>query len=60
VVISKVNVIYMYIYYHHYYYFMIEACKEIDENYNPPITFVIVGKRHHTRFYPQNKNDADR
>ncbi|GBB88310.1 hypothetical protein RclHR1_14880004 [Rhizophagus clarus] len=36
-----------------------EACKEIDETYNPPITFVIVGKRHHTRFYPQQKNDTD-
>ncbi|CAG8650047.1 1091_t:CDS:10, partial [Rhizophagus irregularis] len=36
-----------------------DACKEIDETYNPPITFVIVGKRHHTRFYPQQKNDTD-
>ncbi|CAG8587767.1 28631_t:CDS:10, partial [Racocetra persica] len=25
----------------------------------PPITFVVVGKRHHTRFYPQNERDAD-
>ncbi|CAG8442856.1 5379_t:CDS:10 [Scutellospora calospora] len=30
-----------------------------EENYRPPITFVVVGKRHHTRFYPQNERDAD-
>ncbi|CAG8588386.1 1538_t:CDS:10 [Diversispora eburnea] len=35
------------------------ACKKIEDNYKPPITFVIVGKRHHTRFYPQSKRDAD-
>ncbi|CAI2172161.1 19284_t:CDS:10 [Funneliformis geosporum] len=36
-----------------------EACKEIEKSYNPPITFVVVGKRHHTRFYPQQDRDAD-
>lgn len=25
----------------------------------PKITIIIVGKRHHTRFYPTNANDAD-
>ncbi|RHZ45603.1 hypothetical protein Glove_668g20 [Diversispora epigaea] len=36
-----------------------EACKKVEDNYKPPITFVIVGKRHHTRFYPQRDRDAD-
>ncbi|KAF7293020.1 Argonaute-like protein [Mycena indigotica] len=27
-------------------------------NYNPKLTIVICGKRHHTRFYPAEQNDA--
>ncbi|KAI9569067.1 Piwi domain-containing protein [Boletus coccyginus] len=26
----------------------------------PTITFIVVGKRHHVRFFPQNERDADR
>ncbi|KAN0075335.1 Piwi domain containing protein [Tylopilus felleus] len=26
----------------------------------PPLTFVVVGKRHHVRFFPQTERDADR
>ncbi|KAG2041475.1 ribonuclease H-like domain-containing protein [Suillus americanus] len=26
----------------------------------PELTFIVVGKRHHVRFFPKNKNDADR
>ncbi|CAG8587596.1 7850_t:CDS:10 [Ambispora gerdemannii] len=37
-----------------------EACGSLEETYNPPITFVVVQKRHHTRFFPVTKNDADR
>ncbi|CAG8473883.1 8152_t:CDS:10 [Acaulospora morrowiae] len=36
-----------------------DACRRIDNNYMPPITFVIVGKRHHTRFYPKQECDTD-
>ena len=25
------------------------ACTELEEGYNPPITFIVVQKRHHTR-----------
>lgn len=28
-----------------------KACKDLDENYCPPITFVIVQKRHNTRLF---------
>ncbi|KAJ7612202.1 argonaute-like protein [Roridomyces roridus] len=34
------------------------ACREVG--YNPNITLVIVGKRHHAKFFPQNPGDADR
>jgi eukaryotic translation initiation factor 2C len=37
-----------------------EACKEIDPSYNPTITFVLVQKRHHTRFFVNSNADADR
>ncbi|KAG1819562.1 ribonuclease H-like domain-containing protein [Suillus subaureus] len=26
----------------------------------PELTFIVVGKRHHVRFFPKNKNDGDR
>ncbi|XP_069977752.1 protein argonaute-2 [Penaeus vannamei] len=32
-----------------------EACKELEETYKPAITFVVVMKRHHTRFFPVNE-----
>ncbi|KAF9409905.1 Eukaryotic translation initiation factor 2C [Podila epigama] len=37
-----------------------EACRHIDPNYNPPVTFCIVKKRHHARFFPMSDKDADR
>ncbi|RGB43667.1 Piwi domain-containing protein [Rhizophagus diaphanus] len=37
-----------------------EACRSLDEKYNPTITFVVVQKRHHTRFFPINARDGDR
>lgn len=36
------------------------ACGEIDPSYNPKITFVLVQKRHHTRLFCTNPQDADR
>ncbi|ODM95231.1 Protein argonaute-2, partial [Orchesella cincta] len=37
-----------------------EACRLVQENYDPKITFLIVKKRHHTRFRPVNQRDAVR
>jgi len=37
-----------------------KACKMISEDYNPPITFVVVNKRHHMRAFGQNPRDTDR
>ncbi|CAG8475064.1 Piwi domain-containing protein [Rhizophagus irregularis DAOM 181602=DAOM 197198] len=37
-----------------------EACRSLDEKYKPTITFVVVQKRHHTRFFPTNARDGDR
>jgi len=34
------------------------ACKELG--INPTITVIVVGKRHHVRFFPQSERDADR
>ncbi|KAI8371592.1 Piwi domain-containing protein [Radiomyces spectabilis] len=36
------------------------ACASLDKNYKPPITFVVVQKRHHARFFPVEQRDADR
>jgi len=33
------------------------ACQSILPDYNPDITFVVVQKRHHTRFFPVNQQD---
>lgn len=37
-----------------------EACKEIakGEPYKPPITFIVCGKRHHTRFTPADRREG--
>ncbi|PWA99478.1 PAZ domain-containing protein [Artemisia annua] len=34
-----------------------EACLSLEENYMPPVTFIVVQKRHHTRFFPLNYSD---
>ncbi|KAJ1336803.1 hypothetical protein BSLG_006906 [Batrachochytrium salamandrivorans] len=36
------------------------ACAELDPEYRPTVTFVIVQKRHHARFFPIHPEDADR
>ncbi|KAF9927987.1 hypothetical protein BGZ67_007217, partial [Mortierella alpina] len=35
------------------------ACKSLSSDYHPPITFIVVQKRHHARFNPK-REDADR
>ncbi|GMF12856.1 unnamed protein product [Phytophthora lilii] len=37
-----------------------EACQALEVGYMPPITFVIVQKRHNTRLFPDSPKDADR
>jgi len=35
---------------------MREACKDLEEGYEPSITYLVVQKRHHTRFFPTDNN----
>jgi eukaryotic translation initiation factor 2C len=34
------------------------ACSSLDQEYKPKVTFLVVQKRHHTRFFPKSE-DAD-
>lgn len=34
-----------------------KACASLEPNYQPPVTFVVVQKRHHTRLFPNNHAD---
>ncbi|KAJ3084300.1 hypothetical protein HK102_000701 [Quaeritorhiza haematococci] len=36
------------------------ACQALEPNYRPTVTFVVVKKRHHARFFVTKKEDADR
>ncbi|CAI5536952.1 unnamed protein product, partial [Closterium sp. Naga37s-1] len=39
------------------------ACASLEESYNPLVTFAVVQKRHHTRFFPfdsRNRSTTDR
>ncbi|XP_057955884.1 protein argonaute 5-like [Malania oleifera] len=37
-----------------------KACASLEEGYLPPVTFVVVQKRHHTRFFPVDRQQTDR
>ena len=34
------------------------ACLKLEPGYNPGITFIVVQKRHHARFFVQNRDHA--
>ncbi|KAL5729468.1 Protein argonaute PNH1 [Ranunculus cassubicifolius] len=34
-----------------------KACESLEPNYQPPVTFVVVQKRHHTRLFANNHKD---
>ncbi|PUZ37585.1 hypothetical protein GQ55_9G130900 [Panicum hallii var. hallii] len=36
-----------------------KACASLEEGYLPPVTFVVVQKRHHTRLFPENHRSKD-
>ncbi|GAU41166.1 hypothetical protein TSUD_282390 [Trifolium subterraneum] len=36
-----------------------KACASLEPSYQPPVTFVVVQKRHHTRLFPNNHNDRN-
>ena len=38
---------------------IIRACRNLNPDYKPSITFVVCGKRHHARLFCQNERDAD-
>lgn len=35
------------------------ACASLSIEYKPSVTFLVVQKRHHTRFFPLKKEDED-
>ncbi|KAH7511864.1 hypothetical protein FEM48_Zijuj12G0027900 [Ziziphus jujuba var. spinosa] len=36
-----------------------KACASLEPSYQPPVTFIVVQKRHHTRLFPNNHNDRN-
>jgi eukaryotic translation initiation factor 2C len=36
------------------------ACSELQADYSPPITFIVVQKRHHTRLFATDQQNTDR
>ena len=36
----------------------LKACSELQKDYQPKITFIVVQKRHHTRLFPKNREGA--
>ncbi|KAI5680675.1 hypothetical protein M9H77_01902 [Catharanthus roseus] len=36
------------------------ACASLEPGYQPPVTFIAVQKRHHTRLFPNSHSSTDR
>jgi eukaryotic translation initiation factor 2C len=36
------------------------ACRSLDPNYRPRITFITCQKRHHTRLFAMDQSDMDK
>jgi eukaryotic translation initiation factor 2C len=36
---------------------MFQACASLEKDYQPPVTFIVVQKRHHTRLFAHNHRD---
>lgn len=36
-----------------------KACARVPGTYKPPISFLVVQKRHHTRFFPADSRETD-
>ncbi|KAI8330896.1 Piwi domain-containing protein [Chlamydoabsidia padenii] len=36
------------------------ACASLEKGYRPPLTFLVVQKRHHARFFPMRSQDSDK
>ena len=34
-----------------------KACERLEVGYHPPVTFIVVQKRHHTRLFPGEQKD---
>lgn len=34
-----------------------QACRKLEQGYEPAITFIVVQKRHHARFFAKNRED---
>ncbi|RGB39104.1 Piwi domain-containing protein [Rhizophagus diaphanus] len=37
-----------------------EACQSLEADYRPTTTFVVIQRRHHTRFFPMERKNADK
>ncbi|XP_058004168.1 protein argonaute 5 isoform X2 [Hevea brasiliensis] len=37
-----------------------KACSSLEEEYLPPVTYIVVRKRHHTRLFPVDRGETDR
>lgn len=36
-----------------------KGCSMLEATYKPPVTFIVVQKRHHTRFFPMRREDSE-
>lgn len=37
----------------------VQACASLEPSYQPPVTFIVVQKRHHTRLFSSNHKDGN-